>query len=433
MNELNTEMNTGKRRKWVRSAAAIFISIILLLTFFSKTINNFLLPVVEVENAYSGTLENEITAQGEVSPLNTETINSYGAWKIKQLKVKEGDSVKKGDILAVIDSGDSELEIKKMELNIIKLKDDLKLYKNKANTSTIDSLKDDLETAKIAIDKAEKKLQEQKALYSYDAVTKESVEQAEEVLDTAKRDYESKQKALKQKEEELKKEGEDFQTNVSQKEHELEVGRLELENLKNNLPKNGVIKSPVTGTIKSVSIENGSTASSGQKLFEIIRNEAGYCVKWTLNSEAAGQINKKDSVTFKISEPESMELTSIVEGKKYSAESGAYEYSASLKDKKGQLEIGQKVDVLAKKSSKQYQMLVPNGSVIEEGGKKCIYLLKTKDGIMGEEQYVEKLEVNVIESDDFDSAIEGGGITSDDKIVVTSSKALSDKVQVKLR
>ena len=78
-------------------------------------------------------------------------------------------------------------------------------------------------------------------------------------------------------------------------------------------------------------------------------------------------------------------------------------------------------------------MLVPNSSVTKEGGKACVYVLKTKDGIMGEENYVQKVEVTVDEADDFNSALSGGGITEDDKIVTFSSKPLSDKIQVKLR
>lgn len=82
MEVLQTEAQTYKKKKIVRNAAIIFITVVVLLTFFSKTINNFLLPEVEYGSPRSGTLTKEITAQGEVIPLKTETVNAYGSWKL---------------------------------------------------------------------------------------------------------------------------------------------------------------------------------------------------------------------------------------------------------------------------------------------------------------------------------------------------------------
>lgn len=430
---LQAEAQIDKRKKIIRNVAIVFVSVIVLLTFFSKTINNFLLPEVEYRNTTSGTLTKEITAQGEVFPLNTETVNSYGTWKITDIKIKEGATVARGDALAVIDSNDIKLELKRMELNLLKMQNALKLYKNGIQTINIDQYRSDAEVALKAVKKAEKKLKDQKELYAFDAVALQSVNEAEEQLDTAKRDYEQKQKLLSQKEEESKKGGEDYQTTVREKEAEVEVCRLELENKKKNTPEDGIIKSPVNGIVRSISFENGATANSGQELFEIVKNETSIYIKWTLDSEAASQVDKKASVRFTTAEPEKLELSGAVKDKKYLVNEGAYEYIAEIKKAKENLEIGQKVDVLIQKSSIPYNMIVPNSSVIKEGGKPCVYIVKTKDGIMGKESYVQKVEVTVTEADDFDSAISGGGITTEDKIVVFSSKPLSDKIQVKLR
>lgn len=433
MSHLQTRIPPDRRKSFIRKAALIFICIIILLTFFSKTINNFLLPAVETVNYHSGTLEKEVVSEGQLLPLSTETIISYGKWKIRELRVKEGDSVEKGGILAIIDADDQELELKRLELNILKLKNDLKVYKNNSDYEELDSYKEDMELAGKSLEKSEKKLEDQKALYSMDAVALESVKDAEEAVEAARRDYANKQKLLGQKEMDLKKEVENRLATVQQKELEIEVAELELSNLKENLPLKGVLKSPVKGTVSDLSVENGSTVLSGQVLFEILKANGGYCVKWTLNSAAAGQVDKGDSVALMLSEPENMEFTAIVTQKKYSAELGSYEYSADLKIQEGQAEPGQKVEVRVKKSSKQYPMLVPNSCIFQESGEKCVYLLKTKEGVMGEENYVQRVKVNVSQSDDFESAIEGAGISAEDQLVAASSKALSNGIQVKLR
>ncbi len=433
MEVIQTEAQTNKKKKLVRNAAIIFITIVILLTFFSKTINNFLLPEIESTSPRAGTLTKEITAQGEVVPLNTETINAYGSWKITDVKVKEGSEVKKGDILAAIDVSGMKLEIKKKELDLLKMENALKLYQNGTLAIDLEQYKDEVHLAQNEVDKAQKKLDEQKNLFSFDAVPLESVNEAEEQLDTAKREYEQKQKLLKQKQDEIKKNGEDYQTIIEEKQAELEVCRIELETIKKNSPQGGTIKSPVDGFIKSVSIEKGLVANSGQTLFEIIKSEAGTYIKWTLDSKSAGEVDKRATVMFSIAEPEKLELNGAIKEKKYLLNEGTYQYIAEVKKEGLNLEIGQKVDVLVKKSSTPYPMLVPNSSVTKEGGKACVYVLKTKDGIMGEENYVQKVEVTVDEADDFNSALSGGGITEDDKIVTFSSKPLSDKIQVKLR
>jgi len=427
---LQIEAQIIKRKKIIRNAAIIFITVIVLLTFFSKTINDFLLPEVELGGASMGSLTNVTTSQGEVFPLDPETIYSYGAWKISDVKASEGQTVSKGDVLAVIDAGDIKLEIKRMELNLLKLQNDLKLYKNGLQSTNLDLIKEDVEVALNAYNKAEKKLKDQKALYAYDAVALESVNEAEEQLDVAKRDYENKQKLLSQKEEEIKKSGDNYKITLEGKEAELEVCRLELADKKKNTPQDGIIKSPVDGIVRSVSVEKGVTTYSGQQLFEIVKNESGFFVKFALSSKASSQVDKKAAVTFTIKEPNVLEFKGIVTDKKYLANEGTYEYIAKIEKLKDTIEIGQKVDVLIQKSSEPC-IIVPNSSVFIESGKACIYVLKTKEGIMGEENYAEKVAVTVTETDDFSSAISGN--IGDEKIVVFSSKPLYDKIQVKLR
>jgi multidrug efflux pump subunit AcrA (membrane-fusion protein) len=430
MTVLQVDANVSHKKKIIRNAAIIFITLLVLLTFFSKTINNFLLPEVECTNLTSGTLTKEVTSQGEILPLNTETINSYGTWKITAIKVKEGEKVAKGDTLAIVDLSDSKLELRKMELNILKLENELKLYKNGFQTVNTDQYKSDADAAFESVKKAEKKLKDQKELYSYDAVTHESVDEAEEQLSTAKRDYTQKQKLLEQKEAEIQKSGVDYSTNVSEKDAELKVARLELEDIKKNTPDNGIIKAPADGTISSIMAQKGTIVNSGQQIFEIVKDQAGAFIKWTLDSKAASQADKGASVTF--TDSEKQEFNGTVKDKKFLVKANTYEYTAEVREKGKEFEIGEKLDVLIQKKSVPYPKLLPNSSIIEEGGKSCVYVLKIKDGILGEEEYVDKIEVTVTEADDLYSAV-SGSITDEDKIVMYSSKPLSDNIQVKSR
>lgn len=433
MENIQTESQLLKRKKIIRRAAVIFICIIILLTFFSSTINNFLLPTVESGTVSTGTLSNEITAEGEVFPVSTEAIYAYGTWKVRDIKVKEEQEVATGEELAVIDSKDLQLDIKKAELNVQKLENELMRYRNGFQEADLEQYKNDCEAALKAVQKAQKNLEDQKALYSVDAVSLQDVNDAQDKLEAAKSEYNEKQRTLSQKETESKKAGESYGINIAEKESELEVGKLELQRMKNNIPVDGIIKAPVGGTVRSISIEKGSVTGSGQVLFEIVKKESGLAVRWTLETKPAGEVEVNDAVEISGEADKSFSFTGRVKEKKYLTEGGKYQFTSYLEDFKEELKIGQKVDVAVKKESKQYPVLIPNGSVVDEGGRKYIFILKERKGVLGTETYVQKVEITVQEEGDLYSAVASSGFMGDEKIVVFSSKALSDGLQVKLR
>ena len=433
MENIQTDMQLIKRKKVIRKAAVIFICIIVLLTFFSSTINNFLLPEVECDTPSAGVLANEITAEGEVFPVSVETVYAYGNWKLKSIKVQEGQEVTSGTTLAIIDAQDIQLEMKKAELNIIKLENDLKRYKNGFQTIDIEQYIADCDAAYKAVQKAEKELQDQKELYEMDGVAMASVIEAQDRLEEAKADYEKKQRMLKQKEDESIKAGDNYSIDLAEKEAELEVSRLELQKMKKNVPSDGVLRAAVDGTVKNIPIQSGATASNGQILFEIVKRQSGLAARWTMDIKPASKIKVGDSVEFYTSNEEKLSYSERVKEKKYLPKENLYEFTAYINDKEDKLDIGQTLNVSVRKESRQYDTLVPKSSIIDEGGKKYIFILKERDGVLGKEMYVAKQEVTVAEGDDFYSAITGVGLNGDEKIVKFSTKALSNGLQVKLR
>ncbi|ABM72510.1 possible membrane fusion protein [Prochlorococcus marinus str. MIT 9515] len=133
------------------------IILIVLTTFFvflsnsfkknkSKDISNFVVPVEK------GILSESINTSGEVKATRTSNIGPRKQGIIKELKVKEGDLVKKGQILATLDDEDFIYKLEELELNLKKQKsqylrreflykegavsrEDYESYKNNYNTS----------------------------------------------------------------------------------------------------------------------------------------------------------------------------------------------------------------------------------------------------------------------------------------------------------
>ena len=58
--------NSVRKREWVKTAAIIFLAVLLVLTFFSKTIMNASLPEVAAQQAASGAINARIRGSGTV-------------------------------------------------------------------------------------------------------------------------------------------------------------------------------------------------------------------------------------------------------------------------------------------------------------------------------------------------------------------------------
>ncbi len=433
MRDLQIAGKSGMRKRIIRNTGLAFIAVTLLLTFFSKTINNLLLPEVEYTVIRSGKLTWNINSKGEVFPLNIENISCYGNWKILDARVGEGDEFLKGDVLAVIDTGDISLEIKRSELALLKMENELERYKNGFQPIDLEEYAQNAEVALKAVQHARKVLSAEESLYDGGAVPLESVNSARDRLDSAEREYADKKKLLAGKQTERQKLEDDYSRTVKEKVAEIELYSLELEEKKKNLPEDGLLRAPFNGIVKTAFIQKGASFTGGQVLFETIEKEEGLCIKWTLDLPAAEEVDKNDAVVFTEAEGAKNSFNGTVNEKKYIHGESRYEFVSLIKEAEGELEIGQKVDISIAKSSVPYPMLIPSSSVIREGGKDYLFIVKEREGVLGKENYVERYEVEVLDTDAFNSAITSNeAITGNDKIVSFSSKALSDKIQVKL-
>ena len=97
-----------KRRAWVKNAAIIFLAIMLILTFFSNTIMNYSLPEVAAQYSQSGSITSKIRTTANVIANSTYKITIEETRNILSVAVKDGDMVKKGDVLFYLEDAESE-------------------------------------------------------------------------------------------------------------------------------------------------------------------------------------------------------------------------------------------------------------------------------------------------------------------------------------
>ena len=97
-----------KRRDWVKNAAIIFLSILLVLTFFSNTIMNYSLPEVATQYVQSGSITAKIRGTGTIEASDPYNLIVNDTRVIESVAVKVGDDVEKGDTIFYLEDKESE-------------------------------------------------------------------------------------------------------------------------------------------------------------------------------------------------------------------------------------------------------------------------------------------------------------------------------------
>lgn len=119
---MNENSNATKRREWVKNAAIIFLSVMLVLTFFSNTIMNYSLPEVATEYVQSGTIAAKVRGTGNLEATDPYNVVISESRKIESVNVKNGDTVEKDSVLFYLEDVESEeLKTAQKELDDLRL------------------------------------------------------------------------------------------------------------------------------------------------------------------------------------------------------------------------------------------------------------------------------------------------------------------------
>ena len=171
------------------------------------------------KKAKKGSFSKKVDATGEIFATELIDVGAQVSGQIKKLYVKLGDQVKKGDMIASIDSSTQQNSIDNKEAQ-------LAIYKAQ------------LESAKVALNIAKTQFDRENALFAKNATSKQEFE-------SVKNTYSANSAKIKELEAQIK------QTNI-----ELSTAKINLGYTK--------ITAPRDGTVVSVQVEEGQTVNANQ-------------------------------------------------------------------------------------------------------------------------------------------------------------------------
>ena len=130
----------------------IFVVIVLLLTFFSKTLYNLNLPSVSYTNPTYGSLRRTFTCETIASAKMEYDLYAPSSQKVLEVLVREGDFVQKDQTLIRLDTTGLENEMLQLQLEEQRTKDSKRAYSSKAYKLALEAVEARIEAKQAEID-----------------------------------------------------------------------------------------------------------------------------------------------------------------------------------------------------------------------------------------------------------------------------------------
>ena len=305
------------------------------------------------------------------------------------------------------------------------------------NVSMLQNANDQINTAKDALTEAEN------ALSAYnEQQNNSSSANYDEQLKTLYDDYKAKEEAyneaVKQRQSTIQSanrtledakapENVDTATALTAND-DLEEKQLAVDELQKVMDVNGKITAPSDGLITKVNVTTGETTTEDTAI-RISDQSAGYKFTATLDKASAKYLSKDDKVTLDLGNGTTVEGLTVQSIDVSAEDKNSYELTVSIPAKVKKL--GSIATLKVEKASKKYDTCVPLGALHSDGDKYYVYVINEKDTILGTETAVDKVQVDILDKNNEQAAIEGS-FSWGQQFVLTSSKTLRNGDRVRL-
>ena len=344
------------------------------------------------EDVYRRDVQKVVNATGEVRAIDLVTIGAQVSGKIEHLHVKAGQEVKKGDLIAEIDSTTQQNEVD-------------------INKSRLDSYQAQLAAAKVSLEVAEKQYKRMQKLKKGNAASEEDLENALDTYETAKSRVVELESSIKE-------------TEISLSTAETNLGYTK-------------ITAPLDGTVVSVPVKEGQTINAAMNTPTIVQvaNLDNMEIVIEISEGDIGNIKPGVKVTYSIladlnqiyeTTLQSIDpgLTLLTNGEYTevvdSSEAIYYYGRLIVPNEDGILRIGMTTQNVIYVESAENVLTVPVVAVKEAGDKEFVEIL-TKKG-------VERRDITTGVSDGLNVEVKGG-VSEGEKVILAkmSSAEISDK------
>lgn len=288
--------------------------------------------------------------------------------------------------------------------------------------------KKDLENCETAVTKATAALESKKE--SGDSSNTSEVNSISNQLTTANQELTAAQKAQEDAEAALKEISEGQVTEVTLASQYNDI--LEQQKVVDDLQDksiDAVIKSPISGTITEIAYTAGQTVAADEAMAQIQPENKAFTLSFTATANQAKKIKVGDKA----------EILNNWYGADISAQVSSIRRDPQDKQNctivctmSGDVSSGDSYTLSVGEQSANYDYIVPTSAIREDSNGKFILTIRAKSTPLGNRYYAQRVDVDVITSDDSQSAVSGALDTYGVYVITTTTKPVEAGQQVRL-
>ena len=189
------------------------------------------------------------------------------------------------------------------------------------------------------------------------------------------------------------------------------------------------VESKVNGIVAAINITAGKTAEANAVLMTIEVPDMGYGISFAVTTEQSKKVALGDTAevsNYYGGDPITATLVNI----KSDPQNPGTKKLLTFKIQ-GEVESGTQLSLALGERGGNYETIVPNSSIRSDNNGKFVLAIVAKSSPLGNRYIATRIDVQVLATDDVNSAV-SGGITTSDMVITTSTKPIEPGTQVRL-
>ena len=303
--------------------------------------------------------------------------------KVEHLYANIGDRVKEGGIIVQLEQDDLKARVNKAKADLDLAEANLALIKSGSRKEEIREAEEKIEQARSTLDLSKKILDREKGLLAKGYTTQETVDKADKEYAVSLSQYKSAQESIQLvKEKYIKEEIDAAVAKVEQTKASLKEAQV--------LLSYATIRAPISGTIASVTTQQGETVSAGLSAptFITIINLNRLEVDTYVDETDIGKVKVGQEATFTVASFPDKDFKGKVMAiypKAIIQDNVVYYVTIiSAENPEGLLRPEMTATVNISLQKKENVLTVPNGAIRREGGKKVVFVMQNNQPVKQE-------------------------------------------------
>ena len=362
-----------------------------------------------------GEVNSFLKVTGVVEANETVRVTSEIMGQAKEVKVKDGEEVNKGDILIALGDEQIKIQVAQAQATLDSIQASSDKIKSGARPQEIKQAESALLQAKLNRDSVEENYLRMEKLFSEKAISKQQYEQAKNQYEIADVQYQSAQESYElviegAAEEDIKS----IEAQVRQTKAALDMAKYQL--------KNTQVTAPISGKVTSITVSTGEMVSPSIPLLSII-DVSRIFVKVGISEKDISKIKEGQKVNLEIDAflEEKFQGEVVSKGVAVDQISKTLEVKIEILQPEVDIPVGvfARGDILVK--TNQDALIIPSSALTRK--KDGIYVYVIEEGIARQKEVV----LGIIQDERVEIL---DGLSEEEEIVVLGNQELEDGLKV---